>query len=305
LTPVIASGTPYARGQGTSRSVSLSATRGSNLIWILSQKDSQPTREWSMHSHIINVPQEGKMKVNLKWGEEGVETDKANVEGCGLPGSIYFPKGSNRTTLGALLEDRYKWYLSIAKDLRRLMEMAREPLVRWFVTRGATVTQAERQTDELLKVPELDLKQCDDINIDAEGYVTDEDIDIASRSGYLEMRQQTMIERGLVPARAAEVLDRVILPLLIDQTPVTPAELISETNALLKASHHCSECMQFWQQLSQWSHKLELVPNDHGVASATATALGALADCLLEQQVISQEQFNHIQDICWRFYGGR
>lgn len=305
LTPVIAAGTPFDRGQGTSRSVSLPATRGSNLIWILSQKDSQPTREWSMHSHTINVPQEGKMKVNLKWGEGGVETDKASVEGCGLPGSIDFPRVSNRTTLGALLEDRHKWYLSIAKDLRRLMEMARDPLVRWFVTRGATATQAERQTDELLKVSELDLKQCDDINIDTEGYVTDEDIDVAGRSGYLEMRQQAMIERGLVSARVAEVLDGVILPLLIDQTPVTPAELISEAYALLNASSNCSGCMQFWQQLSKWSHKLELVPNDHGVASATATALGALADCLYEQQVISQEQSNHIQDILWRFYGGQ
>jgi len=305
LTPVIATGTPYARGQGTDRSVSLPATKGSNLIWILSQKDSQPAREWSMHSHIINVPHEGKMKVNLTWGEGGVETDKASVEGCGLPTNISFPHVSNKTTLGTELEGRHKWYLSIAKDLRRLMEIAREPLVRWLVTQGATVTEAERQTDELLKVSELDLKKCDDINVDTEGYLTDEDIDIAGRLGYLEMRQQAMIERGLVSARAAEVLDRVILPLLIDQTPVTPDELISEANALLNASRNCSECMQFWQQLSQWSHKLELVPNDHGVASATATALGALADCLYEQQVISQEQFNHIQDMCWRFYGGR
>jgi len=305
LTPAIAAGTPFARGQGTSRSVSLPATKGSNLIWILSQKDSQPAREWSMHSHLINVPREGKMKVNLRWGEGGVETDKASVEGGGLPSSIDFPQVSNKTTLGAELEGRHKWYLSIAKDLRRLMEMAREPLVRWFVTQGATVTEAERQTDELLRVSELDLKKCDDINVDTEGYLTDEDIDIAGRSGYLEMRQQAMIERGLVSARAAEVLDGVILPILIDQTPVTPDELISEANALLSVSQNCSKCVQFWQQLNQWSHKLELVPNDHGVAAATATALGALADCLYEQQIISQEQLNHIQDICWRFYGGR
>jgi len=305
LTPVIAAGTPYARGQGTSRSVSLPATKGSNLLWILSQKDSQPTREWSMHSHIINVPHEGKMKVNLKWGEGGIETDKASVEGCGLPSSIDFPQGKNKTTLGVELEGRHKWYISIAKDLRRLIEMAREPLVRWFVTQGGTVTEAERHIDELLEVSELDLKKCDDINIDTEGYLTDEDIDIAVRTGYLEMRQQAMIERGLVPVRVVEVLDGVILPLVIDQTPVTPDELISEANELLNASQNCSKCMQFWQQLNQWSHRLELVPNDQAVASATATALGALVDCLYEQQVVSQEQLHHIQDICWRFYGGR
>lgn len=305
VTPVIATGTPYTRGQGTSRFVNIPATQGSNLLWILSQKDSQPTREWSMHSHIVNVPQEGKVKVNLKWGEGGIETDKASVEGCGLPGSIDFPKVSNNTTLGKELESRYKWYITVGKDLRRLIELAREPLVRWLVPQVGTVSEAERQTDELLRVSELDLERCDNINVDTEGYLTDEEIDLAIKTGYFEMRQQAMMERGLLSARAAEVLDRVVLPLLVNQTPATPDELISEANKLLNASRNCSPCMQFWQQLSQWSHRLELVPNDHAVASATATALGALADCLHDQQVISEEEFSHIRDICWRFHGER
>jgi len=258
-----------------------------------------------MHSHIVNVPQEGKLKVNLKWGEGGVETDKASVEGCGLPGIIDFPQVSNKTTLGQELENRFRWYISVAKDLRRLIELAREPLVRWLVPRVGTVSEAERQTDALLRVSELDLEKCDSINVDTEGYLTDEEISLAIKTGYFEMRQQASIERGLLSARTAEVLDRVVLPLLVNQTPATPDELISEAKKLLNASRNCSPCMQFWQQLSQWSHRLELVPNDHAVASATATALGALADCLYNQQLINEEEFSHIQDICWRFYGER
>jgi len=301
VTPVIGAGTPYTRGQGTSRSVSIPVNSGSNLLWILSQKDSQPTRGWSMHSHIVNVPQEGKLKVNLKWGEGGVETDKASVEGCGLPGSIEFPQISNTTTMGTELENRYKWYITVAKDLRQLIELAREPLVRWLVPQVGTVREAEKLTDEWLRVSEYDLRQCDNIDIDAEGILTDEDIDLAIKTGYFEVRQQAAIERGLLTDRTAEVLDKV-LPLLVNQTPATPDELINESNKLLSIGRNCSQCTQFWQQLSQWSHRLELTPNDHAVASAVATALGAFADCLFNQQVISSEDLSNVQGVCWRFY---
>ena len=305
VTPVIGAGTPYTRGQGTSRSVNIPVTKDSTLLWILSQKDSQPTRGWSMHSHIVNVPQEGKLKVSLNWGEGGVETDKTSVEGCGLPGSIDFPGVHNNTTLGKELEDIYMWYITAAKDLRRLIEMAREPLVRWLVPQVGTVSEAERRTDELLRVSEIDLEKCDNINVDTEGYLTDEEINLAIKTGYFEMRQQAAIERGLLSPRTTEVLNQVVLPLLVNQTPTTPDELISESNKFLNASRNCSPCTQFWQQLSQWSHRLELIPNDHAVASATATALGALATCLHNQQVISEEEFSHIQNICWRVHGER
>jgi molecular chaperone DnaK len=304
VTPVIGTGTPYIRGQGTSRSVSIAVHQGSNLLWILSQKDSQPTREWSMHSHIVNVPQDGNLKVNLKWGEGGVETDKASVEGCGLPGSIEFPQMSNTTTLGTELENRYKWYLTVAKDLRQLIELAREPLVRWLVPQVGTASEAERRTDEWLRVSEFDLRQSEGIDVDTEGHLADAEIELAMKAGYFEMRQQVAAEHGLLSTRAAEVLDKV-LPLLVSQTPATAEELINEANKLLNVSRNCSPCMQFWQQLTQWSHRLELAPGDHAVASATATALGALADCLHNQQVISEEEFSHVQDVCWRFHSER
>jgi len=302
VTPVIAAATPYTRGQGTDRSVNIPATQGSNLLWILSEKEHQPTRDWSMHCHIVNVPQEGKLKVSLRWGEGGVETDRASVEGCGLPSSIDFPQViSNKTTIGVEFDNRYRWYVSVAKDLRRLIGLAREPLTRWLIFRGWPLSLAERQAEQLLEVSEPDLERCDGINVDTE-YLADGEIDIAVRVGYFEMRRQAVEARGFLSVRAAEVLDTVVLPLLMNQAPITPSELISEAYKLLNASRNHSPCMQFWQQLSEWSHRLELVPNDHGVASATATALGALADCLHDQQVVSEEEFHHIQDICWRFH---
>ena len=133
VTPVIGAGTPYDRTSGAIRSVNIPAAPGSNSLWVLSQKDSQPAREWSMHSHVVNVPLAGQLKVTMKWGEDGIEHDQASVEGSGLPGTIDFPQIGNRTTLANELENAYRWYLSVAKDLRRLMEFAREPLTRLFV----------------------------------------------------------------------------------------------------------------------------------------------------------------------------
>ena len=306
VTPVIGGGTPYDRTKDTTRSVSIPAKQGANFVWILSQKDTQLGRRgWSMHGHIINVPQEGSLKVSLRWCESGVETDKISVEGCGLPGSIDFPPVSNKTTLGRELEDRYRWYVSVAKDLRRWIEMAREPLVRWLLPNVGTLSEAERRASELLEVSELDMRMCDDIDVDGEGQLTADEIDIAVESGYSEMRQQTTARRGLLSSRVVEVLDSLVLPLLIDRTPVTPGELISEAKKLLGASQNCLTCMQYWQQLNEWSHRLELVPSDYAVASATATALGALLDCLHDQQVVGEDEFHQMRDVCWRFYGGR
>jgi molecular chaperone DnaK (HSP70) len=305
VTPIIGDGTPYDRAKGTSRSASIPATQGPNHLWILSEKGSQPTRDWTMHGHIVNAPEEGNLKVTLKWGEGGVENDTISVEGCGLPGNIGFPPIHNKTILGNELEDYCRWYISVAKDLRRWIEMTRERLVRWLVPQVGTLSEAERRADELLDVSELDLRICDDIDVDTAGHLTDDEIDTAVKSGYPEMRQQATVGRGLLSSRVVEVLDSLVLPLLIDCTPVTPGELISEAKKLLSASRNCLTCMQYWQQLNEWSHRLELVPSDYAVASATATALGALLDCLHDQQAISEEEFHEMRSICWRFRGGR
>ncbi|MBI4332510.1 MAG: Hsp70 family protein [Chloroflexi bacterium] len=304
VTPVIGVGTPYDRAKGTSQAASIPMTPGSNLLWILSQK-GQSEREWSMRSHIVNVPQEGKLKVNLKWSEGGSGGDKISVEGCGLPGSIDFPPVHNNTILGKALEDSYRWYITAAKDLRQLLGLAREPLVRRFVAQVGAVSEAERRAGELLEVSELDLKNCDNIDVDAEGHLNDEEISLAAKAGYFEGRRQVALSRGLLSARAAEVLNGIVLPLLASNAPTTPDELINEANKLLNVSRNCSPCTQFWQQLNQWAHRLELTSNDHTVASATATALGALADCSYGQQIISEEELYRMRGVCWRFYGER
>ena len=242
-------------------------------------------------------------------GAKGMITDGCLEDNKGLGPHVDEIYGlhlwSCKLVLQYLYYNIYKWYITAAKDLRQLIEMAREPLVRWLVPQVGTVSEAERRTDELLRVSEIDLEKCDNINVDTEGYLTDEEINLAIKTGYFEMRQQAAIERGLLSPRTTEVLTQVVLPLLVNQTPTTPDELISESNKFLNASRNCSPCTQFWQQLSQWSHRLELIPNDHAVASATATALGALATCLHNQQVISEEEFSHIQNICWRVHGER
>jgi len=301
VTPVLAAGTPYSREKGVNRGVRIPVHGGSNQLWILSQKESQPMPEWSMRNHIINVPQDGELRVNLVWGEGGAEADKASVEGCGLPGVIQFPQMSNTTTLGASLEGGLRWYLAVAKDLRKLVALAREPLVRWLIPQAGNVTDAERLTDEWLRVSESDLRKCDAIDVDEEGYLTETDINLALNKGYFEMRKQVAVERELLSTQAAEVLDK-ILPLLVSETPASTEELINESNELLSSGRNCADCVPYWQQLTEWLRRLELSPNDPAIASATVTSLGALADCLYSQKVISEDEFSRVQDVCWRFY---
>jgi len=243
-----------------------------------------------------------KLKVSLKWGEGGVETDQIRVEGCGLPDGIDFPQVSNTTTLGTELELRYKWYFAAAKDLRQLIDLARDPIVRYIATKVGTLSEAQRITSELLNVSEADLKKCDAINIEQEARLPDDEISKVMEEGYFERRPKVAIDRGLMSSQAVEVLHK-ILPLVIDQTPTSAKDLIEESNTLLGTSRNCSSCMQFWQQLSDWTRKLELDPSDQATASATTTALGALADCVYNQKLISEEEYLRLQGICWRFYG--
>ncbi|MFC1937789.1 Hsp70 family protein [Chloroflexota bacterium] len=300
-TPVIAAATPYNRVNGIGRSVMIPMHQGSNQIWILSEKENNPAREWTIDGHLVNVPQEGKLTVNIKWSERGTEQENMSVEGCGLPGAIAFPPRSNMTKLGTEMDNRYKWYFGVAKDLRKLVDFARDPVVRLFLPRVSTATEAERLATEWLRVSEDDLRQSENIDVEREYYLTDEELQTALTMDYFEMRKQVAIERGLLSPEATEVLDRA-LSIVAPQSSTSTDQLISEANILLNSSQNCSPCIQYWQQLTQWLHQLQLSRDDLSVASATATALGALADCLYKEKVITEEEFYHIQGVCWSFH---
>jgi len=301
VTPVIMAGTPYVRGKVVTRSVGIPIHEGSNQLCLLVQKESQPTGEWTMRNHIINVPQDGELKVTLVCGEVGVEADRISVEGCKLPGVIHFPQMSSTTTLGTFLEKGFRRHLGIAKELRKLAAWAREPLVRWLLPQVGTVSGAEDLTNERLSIPEFDLKKCDDIDIDKESHLTETDIDLALNKGYFEMRNKVVMERDLLSERAEEVLGN-ILPFLIH--PASTKELINEAKKLLNSGRNCTPCKPYCQQLTEWLHQLELTPGDSAIASATVTSLGALADCLYNQKVISEEEFSQVKNVCWGFYAG-
>ncbi|MDP2919717.1 MAG: hypothetical protein Q8O43_05840, partial [Dehalococcoidia bacterium] len=300
-TLVIAAATPYNRVNGIARSAIIPVHKGSNQIWILSEKDSQPTREWSIEGHLVNVPQEGNLTVNLKWGEGGKEEENMSVEGCGLPGAISFPPQCDETTLGKQMDERYGWYFGVAKDLRKLVGFARDPLVRFLVPRAGSATEAERMADELLRVPEADLRQSEGIDVEGECHLTDQELELAMKTDYFEMRKQVAIQRGLLSAEATEVLDRA-LSVVVPRSPTSTDQLISEANKLLNSSQNCSPCIQYWQQLTQWLHQLQLARDNLSVASATATAMGALADCLYKEKIITEEEFSHIQGVSWSFH---
>jgi molecular chaperone DnaK (HSP70) len=298
MTPVIAGGTPYRRGKGISKFVTLPLHEGSNRLWVLSQKESESLREWSMRKHIINVPQEGDLKVTLVWGEGGIEADKARIEGCGLPAPIDFPQMSNTVVLGAELESAFRDYFGTAKRLRGLLEEARSALFLKLLRDPGTTNmdKIEQSVDEVLNLSEFDLKMCEAIDPDKESTLSEAEIKVALKEGYFGMRRQLAAARGL-PSRAIEVLE-IIFSIW---RPANAEELIAEAKKFLTAGQSCATCSQFHGQLTQWLRQFELNPKAPAVAAATVTSLGALADCLYNQRLISEVEFHQIKDICWRF----
>jgi molecular chaperone DnaK (HSP70) len=300
--PVIPVGTSYRRVKGLSRSVSMPAREGSNPLWVLSEKESEPMRQWSMRRHSVHVPQKGDLKVTLDLGEGGVEADKAKVEGCGLPGVIEFPPMRDTATVGAELERVFGVFLSYAKDLQRLIQSARTPLLDRMLRQGMPAGEAAGWVDEQLYVSESDLQRCAAINpADKDNNLNDKEIELALNEGYFEMRDQAIRSRRLFSDRAIEVLDKAV-SFLFREYPTSAEDLIDEAKKLLNTGQNCVACASYCQQLAHWLHQLELKPNDSAVASAAATSLGALADCLSSQRVISEEEFDQAKSVCWRFF---
>jgi len=299
--PVLGAGTPYTRGKGISRSVSVPVHEASNLLWVLSQKESQPRHEWSMRGHIINVPSEGEIEVTLIWGEGGTEADKATVEGCGLPGVIKFPQMNSTTTLGAELESHFKGYLRIFRDLRRLIQVVREPWIQGILPQVGNEKKARIMVDDWLWVPEPSILKCEAIEPDKESHLTEEEIQIALKEGAHSMRKQVVGTRGLASLRSIEVTELV---LQILWTPTSVEELVVEAKRLLSAGQGCAACSPFCQQLTQWLEQLDRSQEDPAVASAAATSLGALADCLYNHKIIGEEEFARLQNVVGRFYAG-
>jgi len=300
-THVLASSTPYKRGEGLSRTVAIPVHKGSNVLSVVSEKESQPKRQWTIREHIVNVPQDGELQLTMTWGEGGAEAENVRITGCGLPGVIAFPRTHNVATLGADLQEDLKAYLEIAKDLRSHLEYVRKPLLHWIMPQVGTAHKAEQWVDEWLHVPDSELARCQAINPDDQCRITDSDIELALATGKIEMRNHLLKDRGLLSDKLIEMMDKVFWVIF---SPADIRELIIEVRRLQDLSQNCPACSSFSQQLNDWFDRLQQEPEYTSMpfAAAVATSLAALADCLYDQKVISKEDFFQIRNVCWRFH---
>jgi molecular chaperone DnaK (HSP70) len=299
ITRVLASGTPYKRGESLSRTVAIPVHQGSNVLSVVSQKESQPKRQWSIRRHIVNVPQDGELQLTMTWGEGGAEAEKVRITGCGLPGIIGLSATKSVSTLGSDLEDGLRWYLEIARDLRNHIAAVRKPLLHWILPRVGTAHKAEQWVDEFLYIPESELDKCEAIEPDNQCHVTDSDIELALVTGRIEMRNQLLKNKGLLSDKLVQVMDKVFWVIF---SPGNIEELIIEAQRLLDLSQNCPSCSSFSQQLNDWLNRLETDSTNTAFAAALVTSLASLADCLCGQRVISEEDFFKIRDVCWRFH---
>jgi molecular chaperone DnaK (HSP70) len=298
ITRVLASGTPYKRGESLSRTVAIPVHQGSNMLSVVSQKESQPKRQWSIRKHIVNVPQNGELQLTMIWGEGGAEAEKVRITGCGLPGTIGLSATKGVSTLGSDLEYGLRWYLEIARNLRNHIAAVRKPLLRWILPQVGTVHKAQQWVDEWLYIPESELDKCEAIEPDNQCHVTDSDIERTLATGRIEMRNYLLKKRELLSDKLIEIMDKIFWVMF---QPGSIEELIIEAQRLIDLSQNCPSCSSFSQQLSDWLNRLETNSTNTAFAAAVATSLASLADCLCDQRVISEEDFFQIQDGCWRF----
>ncbi|MFW6116501.1 MAG: Hsp70 family protein [bacterium] len=280
-------GLPYQRDAGVAQTVQIQVHENSNQLWILSQRDAVPKWDWTMHSHVVNVPEAGELSVTLVWGEGGTETSKALVEGSGLPGAIGFPVVDKTTTLGAELERVLRWYVDFAKELRALSQSVYNWLFEAYRGQYGSDWATRHAVEAFLDTPDYVLEMCEALDVDRDGQLRDSDIEVALAHGSFEMREQALVSRGLLTMRCVESIRR---HMELIWTPSTADELVTTAEDLLTLGERLSACSTFVSQLRQWLHQFRQSPNPaHG--AATATAAGALAQCIFSKGSITEEQY--------------
>lgn len=332
-TLILPKGTPYNRDEGKSRSAQVPVHSGDNSIYIISERDSSSSRNWTMRRHLVKVPQNGDIQLMLHWGEGGTESGRTTIEGAGLPGKIKFPAINDTTTLGGSLEEAFKAYLVGASSLRQRIMDTREPLrIRIFkdvaknidnqrpgslkllktnpdtaltllsdYTIGGTpvLDWIERQCTESLAISEGDLSKCEAIDPETEFMLPEEDIKEAFNKGYFELRDKKWAPSRDIPKRAIEVLN---LTFIIEEDRTVPREWLLEiSNEILNIGRHHATCSEFVQQLEQWLEKMKINPADITIGYMVAMALNNLSDCLHDLGSIGEETYNRAKGIAHKF----
>jgi len=293
---VILENMPYVRGSGLKKTSSVPVTSGANNLFIISHNHRNP-KEWSMSERVINVPKDGNLEITLVWEEAGTEPDKATVCGAGLPGAIKLPQMINCTTLGSHLEEKHKYFLSLFKQLPKLLEI-KEPLTLHFARELGSHEDGVAAVEELLHIPPWQLSECEKLDIDTAGRLSPDDIQIALDNGFHSMNEQKIKRLPQISERAYEVLIK-IFPYLVDNTTYGANELIDLSERMLAKSpqeRHSS----FQTQLSHWVDQLKASPNDQGIKAATATSLMALCDELYADGKIGDEDHSAARSLCFK-----
>jgi uncharacterized protein YoaH (UPF0181 family) len=203
--------------------------------------------------------------------------------------------------LGKELDRVFGAFLDRAKDIKGLIETVRYPLLDNLVKQGIPAGEAIKWIDEQLYVSESELQRCAARDPDEDSHLAETDVELALKEGYFEMRDQRIRGNHWFSDRAIEVLDKAMY-FLLREYPSTAQDLIDEAKKLLNIGKDCTACKSFCQQLARWINELEAKPDDPAFASATATSLGALADCLHNHLVIGDEERDQTRNVCWRFF---
>ena len=161
-----------------------------------------------------------------------------------------------------------------------------------------SASKAEQWVDEWLYVTDSELAQCEAVSPIKESCLIESDVNLALEKGESELFEHLIKERDLLSDHVIEMIGRV---LWVYFSPIDIKELVVEVLKLRDLGHNCSACSLLSQQLSDWFNKLETDYTSSAFASAVATSLSALADCLYDKGVISEEDFHQVQNVCWRF----
>lgn len=321
ITPVVPKGEPYTREEGVSLSANIPFDEGSNVFYIVTEKG--PMSNWPMREHLVVLPQEGMLRVTLRWSETGLDDKKSNkLQGAGLLEAVEIPQTSNRTTLGAELKKAFRNYLEqgvlpirqrvtdgrdwsrrrlfqeYAAHNAQLSKVPYETALDQFSSNGITLrSQIEKAVNQMLQISDEDLRRCEALqDVDTLSEPEEKDIDYALKNGYFRARNESWAPSRGVPKRATEIL--TFLPWGED-IGVPVQFLIRVAEELIGVGRQHAPSSPFVLQLVRWLDELKSNPTDPNKVYMVANCLDPLAAYLHDSNLIDHATFNLARNITY------
>ena len=284
----------YKREIGLKGTVEIDTDEGANQFFTIDRHDECSPREWKIASHLINVPQKGKLSINIIWAENGAGI---TVSGCNLPEQIALP--SHMEDFGDLISGIMKTRYEMIRDIDQHRKTF-APMLKAMLHLTLNEDEAGIAAQKHLYLSPMAIEECSALDVNnSETQISETEFKRIVDEGFFKVSDEIIANKS--PAyREADNLVGKIIPLIQQiRTPSTVNDLLLHAKRIISTGQENNSV--FGQQLMRHFTLLEAKPNDATYAAATATSMVAYAEYLFHNSKLSQEDYDKTLAICWRF----